>query len=587
MKTYFKVSALLFFGTLVIAGCSGNNSTTVVQGVSPVIQSLSIQGIPSAPGGTITVTVVARSAYDLGLTYTWTAYNGWFVTSGGSMPTVTIQAPPTYATDGTVTVQVTDIYHRYAVNVIPVSTFVESLPSITISQQPVITSTTFTCNGYDPLDNALTYIWTVGGLPFTTGNPVLWNSPGIPGRYRVEVSVEDGSSGVAISTTTIKVDSPSPWPQSQRDIEATGQSPIDTSAVTGALKWSTSTISGTTPFFVDVGSPVIGADGTIYVGNYECMTNSNCGPVGYLYALNPTDGSVKWSYPTGGGVSYSPAIGTGGIIYVGSSFTVYAIYPDGKLKWSYTNPNAIPQTDYMDQPIELGADGTVYVNALDSYLYALNPTDGSVKWKHYINVPNLVSPVAIGEDGTLYLLGGPNVGGGAGVELDALNPTDGSVKWLYLIGGGGPSFPEIGADGTIYIADYNNVYAINPDGSPKWQYVTTTANLSGRLAIGANGTLYVGAVDYLDALSITDGTLQWRYWVGALNSTWSPSIGAEGTVYVGTDGYPKNFFAIDSKGGLKWSYTTSGQVRQSPAIGADGTVYASPYHGDGHIYAFH
>ncbi|MDB4805128.1 immunoglobulin domain-containing protein, partial [bacterium] len=53
-------------------------------------------------------------------------------------------------------------------------------------------------------------------------------------------------------------------------------------------------------------SPAIGSDGTIYVGS-----NS-----GNLYAINP-DGTQKWAFETGGGVSSSPAIGSDGTIYVG------------------------------------------------------------------------------------------------------------------------------------------------------------------------------------------------------------------------------------------------------------------------------
>ena len=54
-----------------------------------------------------------------------------------------------------------------------------------------------------------------------------------------------------------------------------------------------------------------------------------------LYALNP-DGSLKWQYPTGGGIDSSPAIGADGAIYVGSGDdNLYSLNPDGSLKWRY------------------------------------------------------------------------------------------------------------------------------------------------------------------------------------------------------------------------------------------------------------
>ena len=46
------------------------------------------------------------------------------------------------------------------------------------------------------------------------------------------------------------------------------------------------------------------------------------------------DGTLKWSYSTGGLVQSSPAVGSDGTVYVGSfDNNLYAINPDGTLKW--------------------------------------------------------------------------------------------------------------------------------------------------------------------------------------------------------------------------------------------------------------
>ncbi|MDN5325305.1 MAG: hypothetical protein PWP02_1024, partial [Thermosipho sp. (in: thermotogales)] len=58
-------------------------------------------------------------------------------------------------------------------------------------------------------------------------------------------------------------------------------------------------------------SPAIGADGTIYVGSDD----------DYLYAINP-DGSLKWKIY---GINNSPAIDSDGTIYVGGTFDLYAV----------------------------------------------------------------------------------------------------------------------------------------------------------------------------------------------------------------------------------------------------------------------
>ena len=90
--------------------------------------------------------------------------------------------------------------------------------------------------------------------------------------------------------------------------------------------------------------------------------------IAMLYALNP-DGSLKWSYQTGGEVYSSPAIGADGTVYVGScDGKVYALNPDGSLKWSYTTGDSV----YSSPAI--GADGTVYVGSGDGKVYAFNKT---------------------------------------------------------------------------------------------------------------------------------------------------------------------------------------------------------------------
>ena len=114
--------------------------------------------------------------------------------------------------------------------------------------------------------------------------------------------------------------------------------------------------------------PAIGGDGTIYVGSSDHA----------LYAINP-DGSLKWTYTTGDTIFDSPAVGGDGTIYIGSSgHTLYAINPDGSLKWSYSEGGGLFQT-----PI-VAADGIVYVGRSDRSLYAFNP-DGSpgLPWDRY------------------------------------------------------------------------------------------------------------------------------------------------------------------------------------------------------------
>ncbi|MCL4479862.1 MAG: PQQ-binding-like beta-propeller repeat protein [Deltaproteobacteria bacterium] len=576
---------------------------------APVINAISASPNPITLGGLMAIAVTASDPDGDTPSYTWQASQGWTIATGQGTSAITVTAPTQYGVSGTVTVTVDDGHGSAVSWSLPVSTYFEFLPSITVSPQPVITSTTLTCNGYYPLNNTLTFNWTVGGLPITTGNPGVWNSPGLPGSYVVGVTVEDGN-GIAISTTTpIQVNSISPWPMFHGNIQLTGQSPINTSSITNTITWTTSTITpGAT--VQHVGSPVIGADGTIYIGNSEQISGTT--DIGYLYALSPTYGTVEWIYPTGP-MRYPPVVGADGTIYAGalwpytsgagSTACIYALYPTGGLKWSYTSSSA-----NIIYPPTIGADGTIYVAISSknngSYLYALNPTDGSVKWSTPIGsgvVGNLQTPLAIGPDGTIYTLGTSTPVGSSSPYscLYALNPTDGSVKWVFYGTGGlkyGPE-PAIGTDGTIYLANYQSLYAINPNGSSKWTFTSSVPIvpiLTTPVIDSKKGMIIIGRSTELQALSITNGALKWTYppypYPSAFMVYSQLAIGADGMIYFGVSlgfYYPENIFALTSAGGLNWSYTTSSDsaVNTTPAIGADGTVYFGT--ADGYVYAFH
>ena len=71
-------------------------------------------------------------------------------------------------------------------------------------------------------------------------------------------------------------------------------------------------------------SPAIGSDGTVYVGSSF--------PEKKLHAINGKSGVKLWEFKTGGRVDSSPAIGSDGTVYVGSADTkkLYAIKTDSK-----------------------------------------------------------------------------------------------------------------------------------------------------------------------------------------------------------------------------------------------------------------
>lgn len=353
----------------------------------------------------------------------------------------------------------------------------------------------------------------------------------------------------------------SAWPMFKHDLRHTGLGAADTSANSGTLKWLLNTANqpDPSPAIGVKSSPTIGTDGTIYVGGDNM-----------LYAVRP-DGVLKWKFETGDLIGFSSAaIAADGSIYIGSfDGDLYAITDAGQgvvsEKWAFQTG------DFIDSSPAIGLDGTIYVGSGDDSLYAVNP-DGTLKWKFATgdSIENGCSP-AISADGTVYI-------GSFDGNLYAL--TDGgqglvTKKWAFPTGGNVYSSPTIGADGTVYIGSFNgNLYAVNPDGRLKWEF-TTGASVFSSPAIGVDGTIYFGSNDenlYALIDTGTKATEKWAFRVGAEFS--GPAISGDGTVFVASEN--ANVYAITDNGASatqKWVFATGASVFSSPAIGADGTIY--------------
>jgi len=178
----------------------------------------------------------------------------------------------------------------------------------------------------------------------------------------------------------------------------------------GTTKWEYNTTShnGTYDTFPQ-DSIAIGSDDTIYCVINGDNVSGNDNNYGKLVAIDPSSGEAKWTYifgviseTTGSFVDTSPVIGGDGTIYVGVEIydvlsstpgsptsiylTMYAITPEGQLKWkkmttSVNTSGGTVDIEYSTSPA-IGLDGTIYIGVThytdsDTYLgysklYAIN-----------------------------------------------------------------------------------------------------------------------------------------------------------------------------------------------------------------------
>ena len=238
----------------------------------------------------------------------------------------------------------------------------------------------------------------------------------------------------------------------------------------GTEKWSTQLIEKT------VSCPAIASDGTLYLALYGSK----------MIALNPEDGSTKWTKTTDASyLTASPVIGDDGTIYLASTDNkLYAVNPDGSDKWVFEAGGMFEDTPVID------ANNTIYVGSYDGELYAIG-ADGNVVWsKSYVG--NFFSTGVISGNGVLYI---------ASTDFStsnfyAIDPADGSIIWT-VDGIRVCRAPAIGNDGTIYIPSYDGgLYAVSASGEKKWRFVTTEGKwVQSSPVIGTDGKVYVPSND--------------------------------------------------------------------------------------------
>jgi IPT/TIG domain len=247
----------------------------------------------------------------------------------------------------------------------------------------------------------------------------------------------------------------------------------------------------------------VGPDGTLYTSDFSG-----------LYALSP-EGALLWFTPGVGG-GRPVTFGADGTIYTGASL-VSAINPDGTIKWQFNNPR--PGLDLAAGP-NIGPDGNIYAsmdadgdsNSLG--VFSLDP-DGNLRWATGLDYPmislrgpsytdivfdtdrfymtiyrRLSRPPTVRTytyDGDLLWytgdmplpIGGPPelhpngtlIFNWAQTGIQALN-RDGDQLWVsdHPVDGQLLLPPDIGADGTIYVADWSGPdwWAVNSSGSTLW-----------------------------------------------------------------------------------------------------------------------
>ncbi len=327
----------------------------------------------------------------------------------------------------------------------------------------------------------------------------------------------------------------------------------------------------------------------------------------------------KWRFPAKGsgqeiGAIHATPVIVGGYVYFGTTAvtpTFYKLTPDGKVRWSYRNPElgrgpAQPEAGREDKVLQsvrlqLGSDGCVYgsplVNEdtvffadLEGWIYALDRANGKERWKlsmqgkefpgaHPLNL-SWASPILA--DGKLIVAGGaleqvvaafPGYKGCTGRGfVAALEPKTGHVVWKYDVG---PKPERLEPPITIKDGSGDHTFYYGPATSSVWStpsfdadsgtvFFGTDANTAPRRPTVADPRLHTRESCAVIALGVGDGKERWvtqinpdDVWTIAMRS-YDPkegrykdqSIGDTPKVYtIPVDGQPTRVVGVGCKNG--------------------------------------
>lgn len=294
----------------------------------------------------------------------------------------------------------------------------------------------------------------------------------------------------------------------------------------------------------DIGSAAAFGFGMVYVAN----------SAGVIKALDAADGTVRWSYKTGGKVFSSPGLcEVSGSLVVGSSDNfIYCLDArSGKLRWrAEAGKSVLGSPEFLN--------GVVYIGASDNSFRAIDVKSGSTLWV-YSGIKGFIEAKPWVDAGGVYI-------GDWASRLYAFNPKSGELKWSWTNGKGRGLSPAavwpVKANGKVFVVTPERMcHAIDAaTGKELW------SRRGGREAIGLSqdgSAVYVKTMQDTVIAYSTKESVAVKLWESHAGFGYeiapSPLTNAYGLVFVPTD--KGNIFALrEGDGSVAWQYRFSGAL---------------------------
>ncbi len=266
--------------------------------------------------------------------------------------------------------------------------------------------------------------------------------------------------------------------------------------------------------------PTLGVAGDLYFGDTQ----------GRVHRFDTFGGQSFSRWPKSiadAGIVVPPVIGEDGTVYVGSlDGHIYALSRDGGQIWRSADIGSVGVGMALFKDVQgTGTDQEeidILYAVTSNGLYALMGENGLIRW-HYPFRSEHTGPIrsapVIGPDSTLYI--------GTSTGLVALNKT-GNLKWRYTTPNVGT--PVIDHRNQIYFASDRRLLSINANSTPAWSFLMQ-GSFTGPLTLRRDGLLLL-ATDNATLYGINTGSeglalVQWPMF--QRNARHTGRIGADAT----------------------------------------------------------
>ena len=427
-------------------------------------------------------------------------------------------------------------------------------------------------NGMIFVQDASTYYALTAGSTYAINaatGAIVWKAAGLVGPITKldNTYMMVANKALRISDGTVAWTAPAGVSSAQSNMNGVGYVPEVKMFFMGTTAWSLPdasqppTLAWNRTDKQDYGTEtaIVYGDGVLVVS-----TSDN-----FIRGIDATNGNTLWTTPTKDSMGYGSSYIDGKIVHGGLDGAIHAWnIHTGQLLWSYTPSSADGFPDQFASATA-AAYGMVYEHNQNTYLYAINATNGQLVWKQKgpgVGYSNTLSVA----DGKVFLEMGDNqfrdpiTGEYAHSEYDCFNAYTGALVWSIPM--------ECGAPFNLQCVAYGNLYVI-PSISTSTAGWTYTGSIGGTGSINEVWCISNAVTDWpmyqkdgshsADGAGPTDLKLEWNTSINAAAVS-SPTL-VNGVAYIGS--LDKNIYAFNAVTGAKiWTFATGFAVRSTVVL---------------------